>query len=89
MTTLTFPTSKIPPVQDATEMAWNAVAMLAKDFEQAAIDATNPGRCHQLHERVTIVDARTRQPRTFTVVNHHALDISPNSPVELLQARAH
>jgi len=39
-------------------------------------------------ERVTIVDSRTRQPRTFTVVNHHALDISPNSPIELLSRPA-
>ena len=52
MTALKFPTAPILPTQDPTEMAWNTVAGIATDFERAAIDATSPGRCAQLHERI-------------------------------------
>ena len=37
---------------DRTELIWRAVAGFAKDFEQAALVATDPGRTHQLHERL-------------------------------------
>lgn len=49
---LTFPTSKITPVEDATERIWNQVAGFAKDFEQAAYDTTSVGRMVRLHERL-------------------------------------
>lgn len=53
MSTLTFPTSKIAPVEDQTERAWNQqVAMLAKAFEDAAFGTTNCDRLARLHERL-------------------------------------
>ena len=52
MTTLTFPTSKITPVEDPTESIWSQVAGFARDFEQAAQEATSVDRCRQLHERL-------------------------------------
>lgn len=52
MTTLAFPTSKIAPVEDQTERHWNTVAGIAGDFERAAEQAADPGRCFQLHARI-------------------------------------
>lgn len=61
---LAFPSSKLPPPEDATERIWSAVASFAGDFEQAA-DGASVSRCIQLHERLhaclqTLNDADAR-----------------------------
>lgn len=39
-------------LNDPTECIWHQVAGCAQQFEAAALEATSPGRCHQLHERL-------------------------------------
>ena len=53
--TIQFPVTPILPTEDLTERAWNTVAGIARDFEQAASEAQSVGRFVQLHERLLLI----------------------------------
>jgi len=71
-TPIQFPTSKIAPPQDPTELDLHTVCRIARDFDDAIKAAGSPARAAQLYDRIVAcigmlvdVEERAIQKRNF------------------------